>query len=233
MRFRLTVILFAVLMFCANSTMAQRISYPEVSFEYSPFFDAPCAEITKQPIEPEAVKELENRLDSFREYWRNEAPKLFGTTVKITGVKFQFRETKAALYLCPGFGYSMSIPLLINMRYFSAAIQGERVIGMPQFSYLVFHETLHRYVSDRIKSLPDGTTPLLTKYRGEPLPVRVHLHLFSIMNEVYRKLERQKELDAVIAFERTLKTAPILKRAREIVDKEGAEAFLREIRKRR
>ena len=231
MRFRLTVILFAVLIFCANSTMAQRISYPEVTLAYSPYFDAPCAELTKQPIEPEAVKELENRLDSFREYWRKDAPKLFGTTVKITGVKFQFRETKAALYLCQGFGYSMSIPLLINMRYFIAAIQGERVSPMPQFSYLVFHETLHRYVSDRIKSLPDGTTPLLTKYRGEPLPVRKHLHLYAIINEVYRELERQKDLDAVIAFEQTLKSAPILKRAREIVDKEGAEAFLREIRK--
>jgi len=53
------------------------------------------------------------------------------------------------------------------------------------------------------------------------------------MNEVYRKLERQKDLDAAIAFEQTLKAAPILKRAREIVDKEGAEAFLRELRKSR
>jgi hypothetical protein len=53
------------------------------------------------------------------------------------------------------------------------------------------------------------------------------------MNEVYRKLERQKDLDAVIAFEQTLKSAQILKRAREIVHKEGAEAFLREIRKSR
>ena len=233
MHFRLTVIIFAVLMFSANSTMAQRISYPEVTFEYSPFFDAPCAEITKQPIEPEAIKELEDRLDSFREHWRKDAPKLFATTVKITGVKFQFRETIAALHLCQGFGYSTSIPLLLNMRYFIAAVQGERMSPMPLFAYLVYHETLHRYVSDRIKSLPDNTTPLLTKYLDEPSAVRNHLHLFSIMNEVYRKLERQKDLDAVIAFEQTLKSAPILKRAREIVNKEGAEAFLREIRKSR
>lgn len=233
MRFRLTVIIFAVSMVCARSTMAQPAAYPEVTFEYSPYFDASCTELSKQPIEPGAIKELESRLDSFREYWRNEGPKLFETTIKITGVKFQFRETRAALYLCQGFGYSMSIPLLINMRYFIAAIQGDRVSPMAQFSYLVFHETLHRYVSDRIESLPDDTTPLLTKYRDETLPVRSHLHLLSIVNEVYRKLEGQKGLDAVIAFEQTLKSAPILKRAREIVDKEGAEAFLREIRKSR
>jgi hypothetical protein len=53
------------------------------------------------------------------------------------------------------------------------------------------------------------------------------------MNEVYHKLERQKHLDAVVAVEQTLKSAPILKRAREVVNQEGAEAFLREIRKSR
>ena len=104
---------------------------------------------------------------------------------------------------------------------------------MMQFSSLVFHQILHRYVSERIMALPDSTTPLLTKYHDEPPPVRYHLHIFAIMNEVYRKLERQNDLDAAIAFEQTLKAAPILKRAREIVDKEGAEAFLRELRKSR
>lgn len=226
---RLTMILFATTL-CASATMAQRVSYPEVTFDYSPYFDVPCAEITKQPIEPEAIKELENRLESFREYWRNDAPKLLGTTVKVTGVKFQFQETKAALYLCQGFNFSTSLPLLINMRYFIAAIQGERVNSMAMFAYLLYHETLHRYVSERIRTFPGSSTPLLTKYRSEPLPVRSHLHLFAILNEVYRKLDRKNELDAVIAFEQTLKSAAILKRARELVDKEGAEAFLREIR---
>jgi len=230
MHFRL--IILAMLIFCSSSTMAQRASYPEVAFEYSPLFDVSCAEITKQPTEPEAVKELENRLGSFREHWRKDAPKLLGTTVKVTGVKFQFRETKAALHLCQGFG-SLNIPLLINMRYFIVAIQGERVSTMPQFTNLVFHQILHRYLDDRIKSLPDKTTPLLTKYRDEPFLVLYHLHIFATMNEVYRKLERQSDLDAAIAFEQTLKAAPILKRAREIVDKEGAEAFLRELRKSR
>ncbi|MEO7658442.1 MAG: hypothetical protein ABIV48_02400, partial [Pyrinomonadaceae bacterium] len=84
MRFRLTVTILAVLIFCYSSTLGQSASYPEVDFEYSPLFDAPCAEITKQPVEPEAVKELENRIDSFREHWRKDAPKLLGTTVKIT-----------------------------------------------------------------------------------------------------------------------------------------------------
>ncbi len=53
------------------------------------------------------------------------------------------------------------------------------------------------------------------------------------MNEVYRKLDRQKDLESAIAFEQAVKTAPITKRAREIVDKEGAESFIREFRKSR
>ena len=104
---------------------------------------------------------------------------------------------------------------------------------MVDFTNLVFHETLHRYVSDWIKTMSGKTTPLLTKYRDEPLPIRSHLHLSAIMNEVYRKLDRQKDLESAIEFEQAVKSAPIHKRAREIVDKEGAESFIREFRKSR
>ena len=232
MRFRLALSILALLIFCSTPTVAQRVNYPEVSFGYSPIFDVTCAELTKQSIEPAAITELNDRLDSFRESWLKEAPQLFKTTVKLTKVPFQFRETRAALSLCRGFP-SMSDPLLINVRFFLAATRGKNVAPMTQFSNLVFHEILHRYVSDRIKVLPNKTTPLLTKYRDEPLPVRNHLHLYAIMNEVYRKLERQKDLDAVIAWEQTLKSAPITKRAREIVDKEGAANLIGEIRKSR
>ncbi len=143
MRFRLALSIFALLIFCSIPTVAQRANYPEVTFEYSPIFDVPCAELTKQPIESEAITELNNRLDSFRENWREEAPQLFRTTVKLTKMPFQFRETKAALSLCRGFG-STSLPLLINVRYFLAATQGKNVAPMTQFSNLIFHETLHR-----------------------------------------------------------------------------------------
>lgn len=232
MSFRFFALVSALLLFSPAFVAAQQTAYPDITFEYTPFFDAPCSAITKQPIAPEAVEELRNRLNSFSEYWRQDAPKLLGTTVKVTGVEFQFRETKAALHLCRNFG-STSLPLLIEMTYFIKAIDGKRASPMLMFSNLVFHETLHRYVGDRIGTLPGKTTPLLTKYRDEPLPVRAHLHLYAIMNEVYRRLNRQKKSEAVIAFEQTLKSAPITKRAREIVDKEGAEAFLSEFRRNR
>jgi hypothetical protein len=212
--------------------VAQTVAYPEITFEYSPFFAALCAAVTKQTVEAEAVKELESRLDLFREHWRKDAPQLLGATVKLTRVKFQFWETKAALHLCKDFG-SMSLPLLFDMRYFLKATEGEQARSMTDFTNFVFHETLHRYVTEQIRTLPDKTTPLLVKYRDEPLPIRSHLHLYAIMNEVYRKLDRQKDLESAIAFEQAVKTAPITKRAREIVQKEGGESFIREFRKSR
>ena len=232
MCFRLALVIFAIGIFCSTPAVAQRANYPEVSFEYSPIFDVTCAEVTKQAVEPAAITELNDRLDSFRDSWRKEAPQLFKATVKVTKVPFQFRETRAALSLCRGFS-SMSNPLLINVRFFLVATRGENVVPMTQFSNLIFHEVLHRYVSERIKGLPGTTTPLLTKYRDEPLFVRNHLYLFAIMDEVYRQLGRQKDLDAVIAWEQTVKSAPITKRAREIVAIEGAENLIREFRKSR
>ena len=191
MSFRLIALISALLLFYPAFVVAQKTAYPDIIFEYSPYFAAPCAEVTKQSVEAEAVKELESRLDSFREHWRKDAPQLLGTAVKLTKVKFQFRETKAALHLCKDFG-SMSLPLLFQMRYFLKATEGEQARSMADFTNLVFHETLHRYVTDQIRTLPDKTTPLLTKYRDESLPVRSHLHLYAIMNEVYRKLDRRK-----------------------------------------
>ena len=97
---------FATSLLLLASVIAQAADYPNVTFKYSQVFDSPCAEMTKQPIDAAAVTELENRLDSFREHWRKEAPQLLGSTVKLTKAPFQFRETRAALSLCPGFPHS-------------------------------------------------------------------------------------------------------------------------------
>jgi hypothetical protein len=206
----------------------QTEAHPDVNFAYSPIFDGPCGELTRQPIEAEAIEELARRLDTFRESWRKEAPNLLGATVERTGVPFTFRETMATLHLCRGFG-SMSNPLLINMRSFMKTLEGERAGSATQFSNVVFHELLHRYVNGSNIQAPARTTILLTKYRDEPVVVLNHLHLYAIMNEVYRTLGREKDLATVIAFEQTVKTAPFSKRARQIVDKEGPEPFIREL----
>jgi hypothetical protein len=229
---RLVKLFFVTLLFLLASGRAQAADYPEVTFKYSQIFNSTCAEMSKQPIDAAAVTELENRLDSFREHWRKEAPQLLGTTVKLTKAPFQFRETRATLSLCFGFP-SMSLPLTINMRFYLKSLRGEKATSMTIFSDTVFHELLHRYTTDRIETLPGKTTLLLTKYRDEPQLVQNHLHVLAIIKAVYGKLGREKDLDEVTTFEQTLKSAAAFKRTREIIEKEGAENFISEIRKSR
>ena len=226
MIFRLSALLFVVLS-CSTAFVEAQVSYPEVTLKYSAIFDPPCAEMTNQPIDPEAVKELQSRVSFFQEYWRKDAPQLLGTVPSVTGVPFRFRETRAALVLCrfP----SMSIPLIINMRPYVSAIVKEQITPLPVFSNTIFHEVLHRFVDDCIKALPGGTTPLLEKYRTEPPVVRNHLHLYAIEQLVYQKLGREKDEEAAVADEQRLKSGVSLKRAREIVAAEKADNFVREL----
>jgi hypothetical protein len=202
-------------------------AYPEVSFQYSPVFDDACADATKQVIDPEAVKELQSRFASFQDAWRKDGPELLGTVPDLTNVPFRFRETKVALILC-GFP-SMANPLMINVsRYLKATAQGP-VAPLVVFSNSVFHEILHRYVTDWLGTR-GHTTPLLEKYGAEPKVVLSHLHLFAIEALVYRKLGREKDLEIVLASQQAIPPWPAFKRTREIVEKEKPESFVREFR---
>ena len=229
LRFALQAIVLFTAFFLLTPTAAKASGYPKITFEYGELFDRFCAEATKKTIEKAAVEELHARLEAFRAVWAAEAPQLFRMTVKLTKAPFAFGETKAALSLCsPG---SLSFPLIVNMRHFLKSTSGENARPPKVFAATVFHETLHRYVNERKALLPEKTTPLLTKYNQEPAPVRNHLHLLAILDEVYRRLGRQRDLDEIIAFEDNLNFAPHFRRAREIVKTEGTENVVCEISK--
>ena len=231
MKSKFIFLFFALFVLCPVSAAAQRAkNFPQISFEYSSIFDNSCANLSKQPSEPEAIKELSVRTDEFRAAWSKDAPALFRATVKLTGAPFEFRETKAAFHLCDAFS-SMSNPLMFNMRYFMRSLNGNQAGTMPQFVGLIYHETLHRYVNDILKHLPNETTPLLEKYKDESAPVRNHIHLFAIINLVYGKLGREKDMTEVKSYEQNVsRYKTILNRAREIVEKEGAENLVRELK---
>jgi len=202
-------------------------AYPEVTFQYSPVFDDACADATKQKIDPEAVKELQSRFASFQDAWRKDGPQLLGAVPELTNVPFRFRESKAALVLCDF--PSMANPLMINVnRYLKVTAQGPAA-PVEVFSNALFHETLHRYITDWLGTR-GHTTPLLEKYKAEPKVVLTHLHLFAIEALVYRKLGREKDLEAVIVSQQAIPPWPSFKRAREIVEKEKPENFLQEFR---
>lgn len=199
---------------------------PHVSMDYSPVFDGACTELSGEQVDPEWVRELNGRLDEFRDHWRREAPALLRTTVEVVGRPFPFRETEAALVLCgvP----SMSLPLIMNMRHYLAAVHGDDASPPSLFTATLYHELLHRYVHEL---LSPGPTPLTLKYVDDPLVIRAHLHLYAIMAEVYRTLGRDDDFRAVLAADARL--SPVAERVWEIVQREGADAFVREVREAR
>lgn len=203
--------------------------YPVITFEYADLYDRFCVDATKKTIEPAEVEELQNRIESFRAEWQRQAPQLYRMTVKLTKAPFAFKEAKAALSLCnPG---SLSFPLIINVRPYLKSINGEKALPLEDFVAAVFHETLHRFINDRKELLPGKTTPILERHKNEPAPVRNHIHLYAVFDEVYKKLGRQKDLEAIIRFEDSLSSAAIFRRAREIVAQEGTKNVVCEISK--
>ncbi len=226
-------ILCSLLMLCICfkpfTLRAQVDTYPKITFLYSSIFDNSCSKAVNKSIEDSAIQELTKRVDEFSFAWNKDAKTLLTAVTKVTKIPFAFHETKAAFHLCDAFS-SMSIPLLFNMRFFMRSLQGDSVGSMSQFKGLVLHETLHRYLGDIIKKLPGATTPLLEKYKAESDPVKSHLHLFALMNEVYHSLGREKDLRDLLIYEQTVsRYKVILNRAREIVNKEGNGVFLKEL----
>ncbi|HXT17460.1 MAG TPA: hypothetical protein VN706_17600 [Gemmatimonadaceae bacterium] len=207
------------------------IAVPNVTFDYSPI-DQSFFALAKLPPDSARIAATMRHLPAWRDSWSRQGPELFRATVIITHSAFKFSEAKAALISCPGYP-STSFPLMINVRllFDSAGVPVAR--DTARFASYLFHETLHRYISDIIESRPDSTTPLLRKYAREHPPVLAHLHLYALMDTVYRQLRRGNNV-----LQPTGPTAPTaggvlgvndLDRAREIVRAEGVAAFVREL----
>ena len=231
---RLLVVLVPVLLASDSAIAAGQQSRPPetpavplVTFAVTPLLDGPCTRLTSQPPDSAAAAELRARLGEFRTLWDREGAPLLDATVALTGQPFRFRETIAAMHVCSGLS-NMSLPLLLAMRrYLRTAPAGEWADSLAIFSAVTFHEILHRHVVDLLGSQP--STPLWKKYAGETPTVRWHLHLMAIEEAVFRRLGREREFASVRAHNQRW---PSYKRAREIVDAEGAEAFLAELRAR-
>ncbi|HVE77610.1 MAG TPA: hypothetical protein VNA89_02055 [Gemmatimonadaceae bacterium] len=227
MRARLQFALVAVLSLAGAPASAQPAApdVPRVTFAVTPLLDGPCARLTGAAPDTVATRELRGRFEEFLGLWAAQGPPLLRAAVEATGRPFAFGETIAAMHLCPGLA-SMSLPLLVSMRrYLRTPPAGELADSLARFPAVVFHELLHRYVVDLIGSEP--ATPLWRKYAAEPAVVRWHLHLMAIEEVAFRRAGRERELASVHTDYRRW---PSYQRAREIVEAEGVEAFLAELR---
>jgi len=207
---------------------AEATDVPWVDLVYSPGFDEGCAFRVQEPLDPEAVTELDAMMPRLQEAWRRDGPELLAAAREVVGEPFHFQKTTARLLTC-GVA-SVSRPLAINVRPYLRATAGGPPTAASQFARTVFHELLHRYVMEAMPRHGLRDTPLLRKYGSEPEVVRDHLHLFAIEEAVYRRTGRARELEDVEAFEASLVKAALFARGRQIVRAEGAQAFLDELR---
>ncbi len=240
-----TATISALALVTADSAAAQDV--PKVTITYLGLFERHCIE--RFTPAPGAVDEIKARLSEFRAVWAAEGPKLLEAAAKLAGHPFQFNETVATLQGCTALP-SMSAPLMIEAAPFTQSAGGRDVLAkadsaalaraslpklapqpMRKFVYSLWHELMHRYVSDSLAALGPGTTPLLGKYAAENIVTRNHLHLFAIETVLWRQLGRETEIAERVA-EKKARRARYYLRAYEIVEKEGAGKFIAEIKPR-
>ena len=201
--------------------LAAAIALPKVDIIYAPhgnIFDRGCKDVVQADIDA-AVKV---RPDLEAE-WAREGPQYLNAAFEAIGKPFPYGEMQAYLTVCPGTN-AMSSPLFINVRQYLPGAAHPSPAG--DFSEKLFHELMHHYVS-----AIGMNTPLRKKYGSEPMVVQAHLHVIALEKLVLMKLGKTAELKFL---EEEYRTSPkeSYARAWEIVNQEGYEKFIEELRAR-
>jgi len=202
---------------------------PAVKIEYSALLDDSCSQSTNRPLDADLVAHVAAMLQVYRAQWAARGPELLRTESEVAGQPFAYHEAFPAIITCdlP----SISFPLILNARLFRAGrAAGSEPGEMAVFVNVLWHEMSHRFVHDIRDRFPGRMTPLLSKYSTEPPVVINHLHLYAIEQLVYRRLGMQQDLEFMRTIQRQPRHAAVFERAQEIVAKEGAEAFVQELR---
>jgi hypothetical protein len=217
---RIILILFSIL--TGNASFAEEPGIPKLFFRYSRLFDANCP--ADKPIDPAWAQEAQAREAEFAAIWARESQILFGAIVSEFGKGFSRKEFTATLSVCPAW-LSYSDPLVLNVRRYLKSFMKERPV-LPDLAFvdLVFHEMLHTWMVDNLSR----SSPLSQKYKEEPIAVRAHIHLMAMQIHIYTKLGRKAELEWI--QETYSKIGGAYARAWSIVQLEGYENFINELR---
>jgi hypothetical protein len=198
-----------------------KLLYPEPT---GTVFDRTCGQLLHTEINPEWVREAVHRLPEFQAAWDRQGPKYLKVVFKEIGLEFPYREMQAVLTVCPV--STMSMPLMINVKSFLSS--AEHPSPKDDFAEKVFHELMHHYVSPVMP-----TSTLRKKYGDESPVVFVHLHVMALEKFVLEKLGKTEELQYLDAEYRTDPPPSYYSRAWEIVNREGYQAFLNELKRLR
>ena len=198
---------------------------PSVQFHYSEAIDRYLCFGNKARIQPSWHTELEATLPLLEHEWIESGPKFLAETSKIIGKPFSYSEFDIPVFLCPslpGIGFPLMVPVRMYLK--SAVI--DKPWGRSEFVDMVYHELLHVYVARALHW--NFWTPLLRKYGNEDINTKIHLHLFALQKAVYINLGMEKRW--LIVVSRSREFPPQYSRAIEIVEKEGYQPFVDELK---
>lgn len=223
-----------LLLLAAAQSPPPEAPVPQVTFSHLGLIERYCERVSPNKPNRAVMAELGRRTQEFARIWSAAGPELMRASVAVTGRPWPFAETLATLHACPDLD-AMSAPLLIDAGYYltgrpapeaGAADPPLSADQAADFAYVVWHELEHRHVGGILATFPNRRTPLLERYAAEPPVTRFHLHLFAIEELVYRRLGRQEEFRR----RREARRDPAYVRAFQIVQAEGAERWVAELR---
>jgi hypothetical protein len=200
---------------------AADLAVPQIDLVYQPggsVFDRNCAAMTKGAIDQAQIDETARRLSEFQRRWDNDGPTYLKTALAAVGAPFPYRQMQATLTVCVN---DMSSPLLISTKaHLSNSTKRD-----PDwyFAFVVYHEIMHHYGRAAFE-----TSALRKKYAAESPVTLNHLHVVALELYTLEKLGKPQELDYLNNRYRNATTGH--RRAWEIVNAEGKQAFIDEMK---
>ena len=204
---------------------------PKITIDYPGVIEFNCKALGLKTGDAAMVAELRPRLPVWRAAWNKDGPPLLAELRRTVGKPFKFQESIAILQTCEGL-HSTSYPLILDAR---KSLTGGQFGGrVDLFVNDLFHELTHRYIRDILGDgdrLPFKETPMMLKYQAEAPFVRTHLHLYAVHKVIYHRLGLVDTWDAEVSNKRS-RPAEVASyiRALEIVDAEGPDAFIAELK---
>lgn len=160
----------------------KNIHCPEVIFENGWLLDSSISDLTNFELKQEAQDEIESRLSEFQSAWDDTGKSLLMSAMKEGGLCFKEKDIKASLIF--GQMYSMSHPLILNVKYYLKSLQ-EKPHPMEQFVEQAFHELLHILLQDNLRSWP---TPTVETFMPQGFEVVAHLHLMALQKRAHEAI---------------------------------------------
>jgi hypothetical protein len=217
MRCPLTFIITSLAIFSCPASYAQT----KVFVEYAGIFDQQCAPVFKMEIKQDQIHEAYERIPEFQKAWDKDGPAFIEKAKDLLQRPYPRKELTLSTTLC-GF-VPMASPYMVNIRPYLKSTSGQ--LPMASFTQLGFHEWIHLY----LETFFDFNSPILEKYKDETFNVKAHLHLMALEKAVYATLKREDFLNSANnVYGNVIKGD--YARSWEIVEKEGFQKFLKELK---